>query len=75
MDPNAALRDQEELLQEMSEYEQDGTTFHPAYLLARDDLRASQSALRSWLNSGGFAPAWEKHQSAATDFQRKGWAL
>ena len=65
MDPNANLREQSELLIEMSEYEADGSTWHPAYLNARDDLQYHRSVLSEWLECGGFAPDWSKYPDAS----------
>lgn len=58
MDPNANLAEQDELIREMGEYEQDGVTWHPAYLNAKADLRERRAYLSDWLARGGFEPDW-----------------
>lgn len=68
MDPNANLRDQEELLQEIDEY--DDNPGHPARHLAIDDLRAARAGLSDWLARGGFEPDWSKAPNAAKYYRR-----
>lgn len=58
MDPDANLREQEELLKEMAEYEADNTTHHPAYRNAGVDLVIVRLDLKDWLAKGGFEPDW-----------------
>lgn len=59
MDPNANLREQEDIL----------TTPHKdRYDYAR--LRELRSALEDWLNYGGFEPVWSDYPLAARYFGR-----
>ena len=70
MDPDANLREQEELLCEMAEYEADGTTHHPAYDNARDELYELRKALSYWLGYRGFEPNWDAAPRARIHFGR-----
>lgn len=63
MDPNTNLQEQEQLLQEISEYAENPQ--HPACINARADLRELRRALHDWLNAGGFQPDWSKAPNAA----------
>ncbi|MCA1841069.1 MAG: hypothetical protein LC723_12225 [Actinobacteria bacterium] len=70
MDPNANLKEQEELLQEMSEYEADGAENHPAYKNAADDLGRYRAQLRRWLSNGGVEPDWSTCPNAAKHYNK-----
>ncbi len=65
MDPNANLAEQEELLQEMSEYDDHA---HPAYINADADLSELRDELMTWIKRGGFLPDWTKAPNAARYF-------
>ena len=73
MDPDFNLSEQDELLQEMAEYEKDQTQHHPAYENARQELADKRRSLWAWLRSGGFAPDWSKFPRTAAAF--KDWSL
>lgn len=61
MDPNANLREQEDLQIQLWD---EGKRID---YRRRTELRV---ALRDWLNHGGFAPDWEKYPQAARAFQQ-----
>lgn len=66
MDPHANLRDQEELMQEISEYAAD--PHHPACVLAQQELAALRAELAEWLRKGGFEPDWSSAPHARAFF-------
>lgn len=63
MDPNANLREQEEI---EAERRPDGT-LHNYDRYRLHDLRV---ALRDWIRGGGFAPDWAQCPTAAASFQK-----
>lgn len=68
MDPNANLAEQEELLQEISEYGRD--THHPACINAQRDLIDVRQALYDWLRDGGYEPDWNRAPNARKHYGR-----
>jgi hypothetical protein len=70
MDPNANLAAQEELLQEMHEYEENGDVHHPAYFNAQADLVITRIDLEDWFKKGGFEPDWTKAPNARKYYGR-----
>lgn len=70
MDPNENLKNQEELIQELSEYEDDRD--HPAAINARADLNTHRAALAKWLRHGGFQPNWAQYPRAARYYGKEG---
>ena len=54
MDPNANLREQEDIL----------TQVGPVDCYERARLKKLRIALREWLDNGGFAPIWDNYPKA-----------
>lgn len=61
MDPNANLQEQERLIEQ---HVQAFGRVRPS-----SDLRELQSALREWLDRGGFAPDWSQAPRAAKYYE------
>lgn len=66
MDPNANLREQDELTRQQ---DATGGKLHNYDRYRLYDLRV---ALRDWLKAGGFAPNWDKYPSGTLTFRK--WA-